>query len=118
MAVKIKPTAVIEARLGIEPNGKVQKFFQEKCYQYMDKYIPMNEGHLRYENIDLTDPNYIVYNQPYASYQYRGMRQDGTHVVQNYTTAGTGPNWAEEMKSAEMNDLIQDVQDYINRGAK
>lgn len=27
--------------------------------------------------------------QAYTSYQHRGMRRDGTHVVRKYTTAGT-----------------------------
>lgn len=118
MPVKLKPTSVIKARLGIQPNGPVQKYFQEKCYQYMDKYIPMRDGHLRYENVDMSDPNYIIYNQNYAHYQYDGVRQDGTHIVQNYTTAGTGPRWDKEMVSAEIDDLVSDVQDFINRGAK
>lgn len=29
----------------------------------------------------------------YAAYQERGARRDGSHVVKNYTTAGTGPHW-------------------------
>lgn len=29
----------------------------------------------------------------YAAYQERGMRYDGTHIVRNYTTAGTGPQY-------------------------
>lgn len=32
----------------------------------------------------------------YAGYQHRGMRRDGTHVVRNYTTAGTGKDYLEE----------------------
>jgi hypothetical protein len=36
----------------------------------------------------------IIWRVPYASYQERGMRADGTHVVRNYTTPGTGKNFA------------------------
>lgn len=36
----------------------------------------------------------IIWRQPYASYQERGMRADGTHVVKNYTTPGTGKDFA------------------------
>ena len=32
----------------------------------------------------------------YAMYQERGMRADGTHVVRNYTTAGTHAHYLEE----------------------
>ena len=36
----------------------------------------------------------IIWRQPYAAYQERGMRADGTHVVKNYTTPGTGKDFA------------------------
>ena len=32
----------------------------------------------------------------YAMYQERGMRADGTHIVRNYTTAGTQAHYLEE----------------------
>lgn len=116
MKVDFKPTSEILIDLGFGPDGPTQKFMQERAYQYMDKYVPMREGHLRYENIDMSDPRYIIYDQPYAHYQYIGMRRDGTHVVRNYTTAGTGPYWDQQMMSAEGKDLIKDIQDFINSG--
>lgn len=112
MPVKLQPTSVIKARLGIEPNGRVQKFFQETCYKRMDKYVPKDNGDLR-TNVDLSNPEYIVYESPHARYQYYGVREDGTHVVKNYTTPGTGPFWDKRMVSAEMQDVVKEVQQYI-----
>ncbi len=37
----------------------------------------------------------IEWPKVYASYQERGKRADGTRVVKKYTTAGTGPHFAE-----------------------
>ena len=37
MPVQLKPTSQIKARLGLEPNGRVQKFFTNSCYKHMDK---------------------------------------------------------------------------------
>jgi len=34
--------------------------------------------------------------EAYASYQHRGMRKDGTHVVRNYTTSGTNKKFLED----------------------
>ena len=116
MPVKLKPTSVIKARLGIEPNGRVQKFFTNTCYKHMDKYVPMDEGNLR-TNVDI-QPSNITYESPYARYQYYGVREDGTHQVQHYTTAGTGPYWDKRMVSAEMSDVVEEVQNYVNRGGK
>ena len=116
MPVKLKPTSVIKARLGIEPNGRVQKFFTNTCYKHMDKYVPMDEGNLR-TNVDIQSST-ITYESPYARYQYYGVREDGTHQVQHYTTPGTGPYWDKRMVSAEMQDVVKEVQRYVNRGGK
>lgn len=120
MSVYLKPISTIKANLGIEPNGPVHSFFTETCYRYMDKYVPMSDleskGHLR-TLVDIKTDS-ITYEVPYAHYQYKGEREDGTHKVKNYTTPGTGPYWDKRMVSAEINNVIKEVQDYVNRGAK
>ena len=116
MPVKMQPTSEIKARLGIEPNGRVQKFFTNTCYKHMDKYVPMDEGNLR-SNVSINNDS-ITYESPYARYQYYGIREDGTHEVKNYTTPGTGPYWDKRMVSAEMQDVVKEVQDYVNHGGK
>lgn len=141
MPVKLN-TSTIKARLGIEPNGRVQKYFQETCYRYMDKYVPRDDGNLR-RDVDLSDSSKIVYESPYAHYQYEGKlyvmengkgayyspdygfwskkpKHDSGKMMteESYTTAGTGHHWDERMKSAEMDDVIDKLQKYIDRGAK
>lgn len=111
MQVKINSTSQIVARLGLEPNGRVQKFFTNTCYKHMDKYVPMDTGNLR-TIVDIKS-NSITYESPYARYQYYGMREDGSHKVRNYTTPGTGPYWDKRMVSAEMQDVVKEVQNYI-----
>ena len=114
MPVKMQPTSVIKAHLGIEPNGKVQKFFQNTCYKHMDKYVPMSDleskGDLR-TIVDLSNPTQIVYESPYAHAQYIGI-VNGSEV-KNYTTPGTGPYWDKRMVSAEMQDVVKEVQNYV-----
>ena len=114
MPVKMQPTSVIKVNLGIEPNGKVQKFFTNTCYRYMDKYIPKDNGLLR-EIVTLTS-NSITYEQEYAHAQYIGEVNGGKVV--NYTTPGTGPYWDKRMVSAEMQDIVKEVQDFIDKGGK
>lgn len=111
MPVKLKPTTQIKARLGIQPNGRVQKFFTNTCYKHMDKYVPMREGNLR-TVVDIQSDS-ITYESPYAQYQYKGMREDGSRPVRNYTTPGTGSYWDRRMVSAEIQDVVKEVQDYI-----
>ena len=111
MPVKLKPTSQIKARLGVEPNGRVQKFFTNTCYKHMDKYVSMRDGNLR-TVVDIQSDS-ITYESPYAKYQYYGMREDGSRPVSNYTTPSTGPYWDKRMVSAEMQDVVKEVQDYI-----
>lgn len=114
MPVKMQPISVIKANLGIEPNGKVQAYFTERCYTHMDKYVPKDIGALG-ETVTI-DSNSITYEQPYAYAQYVGEVNGG--LVTNYTTPGTGPYWDKRMVSAEMQDIVKEVQDFIDRGGK
>ena len=79
----LKPISEIKADLGIEPNGKVQKYFTERCYQHMDKYVPMADTHQLRENV-VKGTDYIKYNVPYAHAQYVGIVHGSP--VKNYTT--------------------------------
>ena len=108
MSVVLKPTSQIKAKLGIEPNGRVQKFFTNTCYKHMDKYVPMKEGNLR-TIVDI-QPSWITYESPYAHAQYVGFTKG---PVRNYTTPGTGPYWDKRMVSAEMGDIVREVQRYV-----
>ncbi|MBQ7798745.1 MAG: hypothetical protein IJ371_06460 [Clostridia bacterium] len=109
MPVKLKPTSQIKARLGIEPNGRVQKFFSNTCYKHINKYVPMDEGNLRI-NADVKADS-ITYESPYARYQYYGISKSGKPL--NYRTPGTGDYWDKRMVSAEMEQVVQEVQNYI-----
>ena len=114
MSVKMQPTSVIKANLGIEPNGRVQKFFTNTCYRYMDKYVPKDNGLLR-EIVNI-DSNSITYEQEYAHAQYIGEVNGGKVV--NYTTPGTGPYWDKRMVSTDMQNVAAEVQDFIDKGGK
>ena len=79
--MKMKPISTIKANLGINANGRVQRFFTDTCYRHMDKYVPMNTGMLR-QTVD-KGANYITYEMPYAHAQYVGFTKG---EVRNYTT--------------------------------
>ena len=110
--MKLKPTSVIKTELGINPDGRVQKFFTDTCVKHMDKYVPMDIGNLR-DNISKTTKS-VTYESPYAHAQYVGI-VNGSEV-RNYTTPGTGPYWDKRMVSAEMQTVVSEVQAYVNRG--
>lgn len=131
MSVKMKPTGVIIARLGLEPGGDVHRFFTHTCRMKMDEFVPYgtSQYHLR-ENVE-EGVDYVRYKSPYAHYQYRGIlyvdpetgsswaRKDTTKVATSkpltYHTPGTGSYWDRRMVSAKMDEVIEEVQNYIRR---
>lgn len=112
MPVKLKTTSTIKARLGIEPNGRVQKFFTNTCYKHMDKYVPMRNGDLR-TNVDVQADSITYESHPYAKIQYYGIINGKKIPESHYTTPGTGPYWDKRMVSAEMPQVISEVQKYV-----
>lgn len=74
---------------------------------------PLKDGHLRAAiNRRMTSPKagFIEWLAPYASYQDRGMRADGSRVVRNYTTAGTHSRFASESVAKVLARLPKYVQ--------
>lgn len=59
---------------------------------------------------------YVVYDTVYALYQWFGMRADGSHVVRNYTTPGTGKQWCETAKAAYGDRWAQIAQQKFTEG--
>ena len=78
----LKPISEIKADLGIEPNGRVQKFYTNTCRNHMDKYVPKDIGMLR-ENVVIENDS-ITYQSPHAHAQYVGIVHGSS--VRNYTT--------------------------------
>ena len=144
MSVKMKPTSVIKARLGIQPNGHVQKYLTKRCAEHMDNYIPLDRGGLAYDN-RVIEADKIIYESPYAHYMYVGkvmgpnipIKRDGIVVgwfskaPKQYTGKDidysksksrghtqAGPYWDKRMVSAEIGEVVAEVQRYINRGGK
>lgn len=116
--VNIKPTDRIIKELNIEPNGKLHAFFTNTCALHMDKYVPYDEGFLAgtvVENGQTTTnvtTDEIRYEQPYASYQYYGVRQDGTHKIVNRSRDKhplATSYWDVHMVTAEMKEIEKEM---------
>lgn len=73
------------------------RMMMDDIKQKADPITPYKTGVLRGSvSKTLLSPTHgqMVWNMPYAAYQERGMRADGTRVVQNYTTPGTDKEYA------------------------
>lgn len=140
MPVKMKPISTIKVRLGIEPNGRVQSYLAEVCEERMRKYVPEDTGALK-DNV-IVEPDKITYRSKYAHYQYVGemymdpVYKKGAFYSKDYGFwsrpgvkkvpsgrplkyhGGGGSYWDKKMVSAEMADVVADVQRFIDRGGR
>lgn len=136
--VEMKPISVIKARLGLQHKGPAHKFFTHTCAIHMDKYVPYREGTLATTVVEggnvtsnVTEDT-ITYAQKYAHYMYegklyidpetgsswtkKGSTKIPTETDLNYSTsmhANAGPYWDKRMWSAEKDEIIKEVQDYV-----
>lgn len=76
----------------------VNRLLLEDIHRTANKTTPLKDGDLREQVSKLVDGKrgVITWKVPYASYQERGMRYDGSHVVKNYTTPGTNKEFAKK----------------------
>lgn len=124
MPVELKPTSKIIAKLNLEPNGKVHKFFTNECARQMDKYVPFDTGALAETVIVNGQPttnvldDKIIYEQEYAKVVYYGIRNGKEINIHTDKHALATTYWDKQMWSAEGKDIEKSVQEFVNRGGK
>lgn len=91
--------------------------------QMMNDSLPFipddGEHHLRdigrVENTGVGERD-LVWDEVYAGVQWFGGWADGTHVIKNYTTQGTGKAWVDQAKSQKKNDWDNAAQNGFTEG--
>lgn len=109
--------------IGLTPDGKLEKFITATVAKHMDKYVPFREGTLARTVIidgqptDNVKSDKIIYQQPYASYIYKGLSKYGKSL--NYDKSKhsyAGPYWDERCMTAERDTIVREIQKQIDRG--
>lgn len=59
--------------LNLEEGGSVQRFFTNEVWRLSDDYVPFDSGMLKNNTSMNLDGTQIIYNSPYARYQWYGM---------------------------------------------
>lgn len=126
LTVKLKSKDAILKNHNLENKGKIHAFFTATCAKYMDRYVPYRSGDLATTVIENGEPTInvkedtITYMQPYATYQYNGIRQDGTHPInEDNRTRSMHPDatshWDNVMMSIHRTEIVKQVQEEYNR---
>ena len=83
-------------------NGSVKaaKVLAEQMHNDSLEYVPKEENTLRdsFHMEETAEGVDLVWNTPYALYQWYGCFPDGSHVIVNHTTPGTSTMWVDKAK--------------------
>ena len=76
---------------------KGRKALAEQILSDSTQYVPKAENILRNSPADHIedggDRTFVVWDTPYAAYQFYGCWPDGSHQIHNHTTPGTTTFW-------------------------
>jgi hypothetical protein len=76
---------------GLEPNGDVQQKFTNECARKMDAYVPMSAGagaHMKNPPLRVIEKDRIIFNTPYARFQYYGKVMIGIYSRSPWAMSG------------------------------
>lgn len=126
LKIKINDANKILKDHGLNQDGRVMQYLTTTADRLMNPFVPMQNGVLRRLKT-YPSASKIKYISPYAHYQYKGLKAKGASRPKgikrkisseklNYHTAGTGPEWDKLMMQQKGKELIQDVQNHVNKG--
>lgn len=126
LKIKINDANKILKDHGLNQDGRVMQYLTTTADRLMNPFVPRQNGVLRRLKT-YPSASKIKYISPYAHYQYKGLKAKGASRPKgikrkisseklNYHTAGTGPEWDKLMMQQKGKELIQDVQNYVNKG--
>ena len=109
-------TEALLERFGLQDHGPVQMAIDEAVIRYSLPYWAWDTGALANSAYSATDigSGEVVYDMPYASEMYYGIRENGEPV--NYKTdhnplAGAYP--IERMKADHMQDIVEEARAVV-----
>ena len=128
--VQMDVGAIMRTR-GLGPSDRVQRALVANIARHCDPYVPMQQGELKKPLIEKTR---LVYDEPYARYQYHGKVMGPNIPVGNdkwisrgpkkltgrdltYNGAPMrGPYWDKRMMADRKTDVIKDMEIIIAGG--
>lgn len=140
--IQMKPINTIQVRLGVNPSGKAQKFLANTCYKYMAQFVPggtkshLNQmartqddgvvyqspgAHYLYTGKKYVDPKYkkgAFYSSDYGYWSRPGITKIPTSQDLKYHIPGTGSYWDKKMWTSKGNEVVKELQSYVDRGCK
>lgn len=125
MAVIVKTDRQKMRRIMGQASERAMYALAEQMLADSERFVPysagsiQSAGNLRESGKVVKGENgvfYLVYDAVYALYQWYGVRADGSHRVQHYTTPGTGKMWVDAARAQYADRWQKIVQKEFNGG--
>lgn len=141
--VLLPNTETLIKQIGLDPGGRVQRFFSAEVMRVSDPYVPFAEGVLK-NSARLTDNDTaIIYDTPYARYHWFGklmvdpitgkgafhdpvsgrfwsrprVQKELTNKGMKYRGAPLrGPHWVTRAMVDHGDAVVRATEGYMNRG--
>jgi len=115
ITINMDNTQRILARRGLESGGKCQKWMTHEIRRLSDPYVPFQTNILKNDTVEEGE-DYILYNTPYARYQWGGLVMVGAPPKQvtdkplTYNGAPKrGKKWVLRAWADNGNDIVRGV---------
>lgn len=109
---------------GIGKDKRLRKYLASRVRLRCMPYTPRAQGTLSNTSQTTKDGDAVVWNQPYAHYQYYGEVMAGRapkhytgKALQHHGAPMRGPNWDKRMMAEHREDVEKDVAAYIGGNA-
>ena len=112
--------AVILNTRGLGDSTLARRYLASDVARLCDPYVPMQQGTLKnFRQVD-RDGRYILYNQPYAHYQYYGEVMAG-RAPKHYTGEAIdyhggpmrGSPWDARMMADHKDEIVDDLAKFV-----
>lgn len=123
MKILLKPHIEVGAILkqrGLGASSAARRHLAVTIARMSDKYVPMQQGVLKNTVQIDKDGHAILYNQPYAHYQYHGQVMAG-RAPKQYTGKAIsyhgaplrGKQWDKRMMADHSDEVINDLAKFV-----
>ena len=107
---RIETGAILRSR-GLGASTSARRHLAVTVARMSDKYVPFNRGDLK-KALIVGEGRAILYNRPYANYQYKGKSKSGA-PLNHHGAPMRGPHWDKRMMADRGDDVIDDLAKYI-----
>lgn len=117
--VNISPAAILKAR-GLGDSSDARRRLANTVKRFCDPYVPMEQGDLKDNAQIINDGRGVLYNQPYAHYQYVGEVMEG-RAPKQYTGRDIdyhgapmrGKQWDKRMMADRGDEVVDDLAKFV-----